>query len=810
MSMKPCLPGLVQQGKISQEQADRAGALFDELAQDLRRQFGDQAADAMATDAALKALEREATRKRLLTALTISSRQRIERDMRLFGGGSGDGPPDPRAGPAFLASSDRAPYSNVDGRRQAIRARAHAMMDRILSEHSTNVAGQVRNPAQLADIVRELFGEDSGNLAAREMADAWTRTAEMLRRRFNAAGGDIGKLDRWALPQSHRSDLVRAAGYEAWRAEILPRLDRSRMIDQRTGLPFSDEGLELALRDVFEGIRSESWDTRTPGGIGQAALANRRSDSRFLVFKTADDWMAYSERFGAGNAYDAMMHHIDGMALDTAMMEILGPNPAATVQWLKDSLVKAGQMDGAPGTTAIDDAKAAGDKIDQLWNELTGEARRPANRKLALTFSAVRSWQTAAKLGGALLSAVTDLAFQFSTRRFNGLPATGMLRDYVRLFRPGSVADQRLAVRLGLIAREWAGRTAGQSRFLGEEVTGEVSRRLAEGVLRVSGLNRWTEAGRWAFGMEFLGHVTDQRGVTFDALDPAFRGLLERYGFTPSDWDAIRATPLEADGGAEWIKPANVADGELGDRLLEMIQREADFAVPTADLETRAIVNAAARRGTWMGEVIRSAALFKSFGISIMLMHGRRAMALTGANRARYIAGLAIGSTLMGALAIQLKDVAAGRDPRNTDSGEFWWSALLQGGGFGIFGDFLRSAQSRAGSGIAGTLAGPMFTDAQALANALGSERPQGGIIKFVKGQLPGGTLWYGRLAFDRLVADQLQEMVDPHYTRSWRRMEQWAAEQGTDYWWEPGEAMPDRAPDLSNAISIDEGSMTP
>ena len=89
MSLRPCLPGLVADGKMSQEHADRAAALFDELLPDMRRQFGDQAAEKMASDATLKALSAEAARKRFLAAQTIRTRQRIDMDLRSYNGGRG-------------------------------------------------------------------------------------------------------------------------------------------------------------------------------------------------------------------------------------------------------------------------------------------------------------------------------------------------------------------------------------------------------------------------------------------------------------------------------------------------------------------------------------------------------------------------------------------------------------------------------------------------------------------------------------------------------------------------------------------------
>lgn len=816
MSLGTCIPGMVARGEITPEKAQEMSTLYGELEQQFRRQFGDQAAAAMATDAALKQLEAAALLKKRQALGQVRAQQSALKNMDAFGGGRKGGPIDPNAGVALFDRDSRAGYSNVEARRKAVRGRAHAMIDGILADHSSNVLGVVRNRAQLDDIVRELFGQDSGNLAAKELADAWSRSAEMLRQRFNSAGGDIGKMEKWGLPQAHDTRAVRAAGYEAWRAEILTRLDRGRMIDQRTGMAFSDQGLELALRDVFETIRTDGWNKRAPGanqGVGK--VANRRSDPRFLIFKSAEDWAGYQAKFGAGTAFDAMMGHIDGMARDIALMEILGPNPAATVGWLKDTIEKSAATATDPGSKAIDKAFAGTKQIDRLYDEISGGAGRPENHTLALRFSTLRSLQTSAKLGSATLSAVTDLAFQMSTRRFNGLPAAKMLGDYVKLMRPGAQEDQKLAVRLGLIANEWGQRAAAQGRYLNEELTGEVSRRLAEGVLRVSGLSRWTEAGRWAFGMEFLGHITDESVKPFDKLEPAFRSALERYGIGADGWDAIRKTPLEDDRGVPWLKPQNVENRALGDRLLEMILSETDYAVPTADLRTRAMFNSLAPRGTWAGEIARSALLFKSFGVSMVMMQGRRIMEQAGPNRARYAAGLFIGTTLMGALAMQLKAIAGGRDPRPMDevpfvdpkTGKatinpgFWGAAVAQGGGFGIFGDFIQSAENRFGGSWGDTLAGPLINDAQDLVNIPFSKKPGWAAAKLARQELPGGSLWYLKLAFDRIITDEIQEAIDPDYRKSWRRMKKRAAEQRTQFYWEPGETAPDRAPDFSNAL---------
>ncbi len=817
MALDQCLPGLVAGGQLSPERAAEAAGLYGDLLEVYRRQFGDQAAAAMASDAAVKALRVQAARKKRLALLQVQAQRSALMNMKRYGGGdpAGAGPIDPRAAIALIDYDAKAGFSSVEARRKAIKGRAHGLIDSILADHRHNLVGEVRNKAQLANVVRELFTPGSTRDAyAAELAGAWTRAADMLRGRYNAAGGAIGELKGWGLPQAHDSRAVGKAGYLPWRDFILPLLDRGRMIDDRTGAPFTDAALEGALRNVYETIRTDGWSKIKAGAAGGKMLANQNAEHRFLHFRDADAWMAYADRFGTGSPFDAMMGHVEAMSRDIAAMEILGPNPEATIRWLKDTVVKSAKLAGGDAGEA---AERGASQLQRLWDEYTGLLRRPESRRIALAFGTVRSLQVASKLGSASLSAVSDLSFGAVTRRFNGLPASKMIGEYARLFLPGTLENRKQAVRAGLIAEEWANMAASQHRYMLEEVTGEVGRRLASGVLRLSGLARFTQAGRWAFGMEFLGHLTDQVGRSFDALEPALQRAFERHGIGAEGWDRIRKTPLEADRGVDWLYPRNIADQDLGDRLLELIHTETDFAVPVADLRTRALMHSAAPAGTWIGESIRSAFLFKGFGISVVLLHGRRIMEQAGPDAARYAAALFIAMTLGGAAALQLKELAKGKDPRDMTgdhAAQFWGAAALQGGGFGIYGDFLSATENRFGGGLAQTLAGPVVDTVQGVGAltygniakaARGDDTSVGrDAVQLIKRETPGQSLWYTRLAFERLVADQLQQAADPNYRASWRRMERRAKDQGSSFYWEPGEAAPQRAPNLGSAAGVD------
>lgn len=823
MSLERCIPGLVADGTLSPEQGEEALALYGRRKRHHGRTLPDAAAAALATEEAAAAIEMAAARRGRLAALQVDGQKRALGDMAAYRDESAPG----AAAIALLVHDEKAPYSNFEYRWKAIRGAAHRRLDGLLQHFRRDIVGRVRNPADLDKVLLEMKGRNTGDADAKEFAEAAAQTVEELRQWRNAAGGNVWKLENWT-PQNHDSVAIREAGLEAWRDFILGKvegsdvhvLDRVNMQDEQTGLPFDDYTLWEVLGEVHETLASDGWVKRAPGGQGGKALANVGGEERFLHF-TPEGWIAYNERFGRGTLFDAMMGHIDRESRDIALMERLGPNPAATVKWLQDGLAKRAALNGGrgkrrllgalPGRLATDAARMDANIVQQIFDEAVGKHKAPHNRELALAFSAVRNWQVATKLGSAVLSTTSDQATQILTRRFNGMPLTDMMGSQLRMLNPLDDGDQRLAIRSGLVAEEAASIASGQTRLMGEELTGEISRRMAEGVLRLSGLNAVTQGGRWAYGMDSFSWITHEREKGLDALEPNFRRFLQRYGFDAAEWDRIRATPLQSERGAEWILPHAIEDREIRMRLMEAILTEVDHAVPVPGLRQMAVINARAKKGTWLGELLRTGFQFKAFPVTVMMMQGQRAMALQGWERMRYAASMAVLMTAAGALSVWMKDISKGRDPRRAD-GQFLLEAFAQGGGGGIYGDFVRSSQDRFGSGFEETLKGPAWRSAAALESltlgAIGAARRGENVnygrraVKALGAETPGSSLWTTRLLFEREMLDTMQEWTDPGYRQSWQRTERAARDQyGQGFWWAHGEAAPERAPDLSTII---------
>jgi hypothetical protein len=827
MSLSVCITGLVAEGRIPKGKAQEAERLYSKHYQALKGRMGLMAAASEASERTIKSLELAALDKQRQALLQVQT-QRSWLEARRAEVAPG----------APLSAAGAADHiRQMDYHRQGIARQAFGMMSGILAKHRRNLIGQVRAKSDLHDMLRELYGEATGNLNAREMADAWRQTNEMLRSRFNAAGGSIGKIESWVAPQSHDMARVRDAGADAWKAFVTPLLDRSKMIDHETGLPMDDARLDDVLGDIWRTLATDGWSKREAGGGRMGSVANRRNDPRILHFETPDGWTAYAERFGAkATLFDAMMGYVHGMSRDIAAMEMMGPNPASALKWQADWLEKSGAealADGGASTvgrvsrifrgSAADqvtaEARGGAGQLNRLWNEYSGANGRSENPRLTLGISALSAVQVSAKLGSAFLKSGGDFGTMIHTARFDGLPVAKMMGRYVQLMLPEALSGGRgmreQLTRLGLVSDEWTRAQGAQFRMSGEELTQEWARRLADFTIKASLLSRHTESLQWAFGMETLSAMVHQRETAWANLDGGFVRMLQRYGIDQAAWDKIRVAPLREERGARWLYPEDVGDQAVADNLMRLLTGEGQHAVITSDLDTRAWMNSLGR-GSWPVEMMRSAFLFKAYPVTMASLHGRRMMREAGiGNRLKYGLSLVALTTIGGAVSQQLSDLSKGKDPEDMTRGGFWARGFFNGGGLSIFGDLIRASENRYGGDWGQTVLGPVLggtvpnlfrgvvANGEAVLDGDPETAPQlrRDAVNTVLPETPGLSLWYIRLALDRLLIDQVREWSNPDYAASYQKMNQRAEDEGTRYFAPPGSRAQWRAPDWGNAI---------
>lgn len=702
------------------------------------------------------------------------------------------------------------------------------MLDTLEASHP-KWFGLFENNEGVTAIIHELFGESSGDPDARAGAESFHKGAEALRQRFNRAGGDVGSLEDWGLPHHHSQVKVAKAGREAWVADVLPRLKRDAY--------FNEDGTRM-LPGQLTAFLNEAWTTIATGGAnkvdpgtfsGGGARANRGNASRQIHFKDADSYIRYQQRYGERSLYEVLVGHIAGIAKDVALVETMGPNPDHTFRFFRDTAVREAKLAEPTKVGKIDEQAI---RTENLYNGVSGKTQPVASEWLARSFDTLRSWLIAARLGSSVITSFSDDATLHLTAKLNNLPPLQVLANELSALNPVNRMEERMALRAGLAMNTLI---SSLNRFGQQGLGSGFASKLANTVLRVSGLNAMTEARRRSFGvtmMSSIGSVARDHGTLKD-LDAVDHHILLAKGITDTDFAVWKKAQLEDWGGGNstMLTPESIyriPDTELaalGDptalkeqaamRLLGAVLEETDVAVVEPGAKERTITGAGLQRGTWKGELTRSFFLFKSFPLAMIERHWARGMSLPNlGGRAAYLATLLAATTVFGMASLQVSEVLAGRDPRNMNpfakgGVRNWIAAMLKGGSLGIYGDFLFSDSTQHGGSPLATVTGPVLGLAEDLFNLT-----QGNIIqaaqnkdthfgaeavRFVKSNLPGASLWYAKAAFDHLIFHQLQEYFSPGYLR---RMRQRAYKEfGQRYFWEPGEITPSRAPNPAAAI---------
>tara|TARA_R110000822_G_scaffold206842_2_gene343093 strand:+ start:7649 stop:10231 length:2583 start_codon:yes stop_codon:yes gene_type:complete len=857
MSLRECINNANKEGIINDKKKADIQGHFESLEKDFISQgLSKSDAEREAGKATFDALKHEAAEKKRQAMLTLVAQARIKKFMQTFRNASGEEDP-AEAMLAALAPNHRMPFSDLQSRYQTVRGQLYKRMTNYILKFKRNMTGGVKakNEYMMDDVVREMFEPGStGNPMARDLAEAASETMEFARLKFNAAGGRIQKLKKFGMPQMHDSILITKFTKKAWVNKVggfdedgnfngKGMLNLDEMIDEKTGLKFNKGSLSNALEEVWETITTEGYNKLRPGtaaGFGKM-IGNRRTDHRFLKFKDADTWLEYQKEFGKSDPFSTVIGHLDSMARDISSMEILGANPTATIRWMKDTLKKQGKLDDQkglkrkkqliPGRTNTDRMNVKTNLIEGIWGLHNGSLNAPVDGSISRSLAGVRQLLTAAQLGSASVLALGDFNFTRIAARFNGLDSVDAMFSNLKQMTKGLYSDElaELAMSSGLIAESFLTVGAAQARMMGDIFAPEMAKRINETVLRASGLSHMTQAGKMGFGMEFFRTISKYSDLKFDKLNPSFKNFFERNGIGEDGWNIIRSTKQYDHKGVKFIRPddifanENISQGvakDLSDKLMDGINREIEFAVPSSSYRAKATLKGSSKPGTIGGELLLSVGMYKNFALTIAYTHIARMMFAkvnTFGGRAGYMTSFFITTMYIGAFTHELKNITKGKDVTKAENRDYkyWMNAAVHGGGLAIFGDFLYSSVNRFGGGIAKTLAGsPVSFAADTI--ELGIINPAKEIIdlfqeddfdvnwgkdfaNYTKRYSPGASLWYVRLAFERLIMDTLQEMTDPKFDKEVRRKEKALRKRtGQEYWWGAGNAKPDRPPEIN------------
>ncbi|AZM38911.1 hypothetical protein EJP75_10390 [Acinetobacter baumannii] len=687
------------------------------------------------------------------------------------------------------------------------------------------------------NIVQERFGNSSGDALAKKLSDQMGKVFEDMRDRFNRNGGDIGKLDDWGIPQTHNAEKLAVAGKQQWVQDATRNIDRNKYVNE-DGTLYTDNQINDLLEYAFDTIvtgGANKIQVGKAGHQGSAKTTNKHSESRVLHFKDADAWMDYQSKYGGMQFADLVEAHIMGMSRDIAMVESLGSNPKMAMKILMDAARHKDTAKGIP-VKDVDDTLT---RTQTMFDEFTG-ANMPQSEVLANLGLAYRSMNVASMLGGTTLTSITDQATMAMTARVHNISYRKTFGELISQLNPTNKADRDLARSLGLATEEMLGsinRWAddGLTSVHGKsEKLAKVSNSIASQVMRISFLNALTASSKTAFSKMLMAKYGDMtRTKAWKDLEAHDKELLEKTGINERAWQVMQlADPVIDRKGNKLMSARSIFEipdnklTHLGDPQKVREEVATQFQTHLLDEQGMAVIEAGLRERTWlmgntkrgsaMGEIWRGITQFKSFPASFIMRHGSRFKAQDGLKgKAAYGMSLFLMTTMLGALVVQLKELANGNDPQvmfDSDdprqTAKFFTRSVVQGGGLSILGDIVVAGADPSGRGITDFIAGPLGSDAKAVAGITVGNAMQwyegkdtnaaNEAFKLAKSKIPAQNLWYTKAAVNRMFFDEIQDSIAPGYREKLLRKAE--REQGRTQWW--GDDLDDvQAPDFERVV---------
>ncbi|MBL4768238.1 MAG: hypothetical protein JKY94_11065 [Rhodobacteraceae bacterium] len=810
MNLKECLASAVEQGALNSRQADELQSYYDARFTKNRANMSEAEAKRTAK-AEVSAELREKAARSARNAL-LSENVRKELQPRIVDHKNIYGKSDPLDGAlSTLVNYGFKGFGSMEAKKHIILGLLHRdLADMMHHFRPTKVSGLRQNLADTPDLVKAIAGKNVNNPEIKQMAQAIVNGREDFRLRFNRAGGDMPSRQGFDLNHTHNTrkmiklDKDRLKAKDKWKQFVRPLLDADAMTNPNTGEIVGDAGIDEALDYSWDKLISDGWAHHQPQArqYGTGSISNKYQDARFLQFKDDDAWLAYNDEFGESDVITNIINQFNNMANDIAALETLGPNPEATIEWLKQTVrVEIGKNQSGTGknpfmnkwwTNGMSAGKLADYRIGALWTHLRG--RDTVWHGPAKFAGDLRNIATAANLGSTgILAAVTDPTIAAGARYLAGLPVVNFQKTLIhQMAKEAKTGEGKLrAAKRAIIWEDFLHPLHEQGRFIDQMFGHDITKRLVDRSLTINGLKAVTSARKRmeaTIWHEELGALADKKADWID-LHPLMRNAMEGVGMEADGWHKMR-------GGVDemgFLHPAGVLD-KTGDRALaeqygRLIFMWGERAVPSGDPRIKSLVTGKAERGTITGETADFMTQYKSFAMSFTArqLEAMYVVSMQGKTRggkiargATYFAAMSSILMLGAAFYQQVRAVSDGKEPEPVDNPAFWTKAFIKGGGGGLFADFVDASQTRFGQGIGSVVAGPglsFFGDTMDITLGNIMYIWSGEDLEFGKRAVNYLGRWTPiisshpatRLAYRRLALDNLQWLTDPKADQSFK-----------------------------------------
>ncbi len=261
---------------------------------------------------------------------------------------------------------------------------------------------------------------------------------------------------------------------------------------------------------------------------------------------------------------------------------------------------------------------------------------------------------------------------------------------------------------------------------------------------------------------------------------------------------------LQSKIGSRIEREAEIVRQDAAIKFLSLVAEQSEQAVLQPGALSQSTLMGSASRGSVAGELTSLMTQFKSFPMAFFrqTLMERANFQAAGYNPWVFRAKMMASTTILGAMAVLLNELASGKDLRDFEKDgaltKLAREGFLKGGGLG-FGNEVIEAMTGAvenpwssgtkilGPGIGylvGNVAPTIGYGVQYAASGLEDEKAQKNftknLYKSTIGAAPGQNLWFLKGFLHNVMLDDFQEMANPGYKQ---RTKERAAKQGQEYW---------------------------
>ena len=725
----------------------------------------------------------------------------------------------------ILGGDVRTRLDSVDAKGHAIMVDSMGTLAVALSE------AQVLDMFRLGDLDEKVYIEmfdglgSSGDVNARKIAEIIRKHQKNLLDRKNRAGANIGELENYVVRQMHDPLLMMKnfkdiEGSKAeWVAFIKPLLNKEKTFDGLSDKVTSEKSIDDLENDflgeiftnLVTGNHNKSGDLNSIDGkrfmmdgfSGPKNLAKSMSQSRVLHFKDGMSSYKYSKQYARMTLSEGVLSGFTHDAQSIALLETFGTNPRS----MFDKIIK--DIEGTKDINIL--RKLRKKSLYDQFAELDGTTRQKGISRnflgmdvsIAGISAGWRMIQNMSKLGFATISSFSDISTKAAF--INANTERGVFSSYGRAFIDvfegliNTKQKKELGYLLGVGVDNMLNDV--HARFGANDSGPGKMAKAHQFFFKLNGMQWWNNSQKTGLARMLAADLAVYANRSFDKVPPETQRLLKLYDIDESDWTVFSQLVDKAQDGRKYVVASKV--DELSNDVIDSIIRNkegtlditdklrqdfrdkfrtkinmyyadsADAAIPTPGARERAIMNQGLPRGTVLGEAIRMIMQLKGFPITYITKGLTRQKAHAGYYG---VAKMMVGSTVMGYLSICLKDVLRGREPREVflGNGDFntklLQQAFLQGGGAGIYGDFIFNEYNRYGRSFQETLLGPTAGAVDDVAKIFGKfasgDVPTQKLTKLALENTPFINLFYTKLALDYLFLHDLQELAKPGFLR--------------------------------------------